>query len=296
MQINFLKYKIIYFVFFGILLLGSIFSIFYFKLKPGIDFTGGSILEIDFESRPDNQTIQEKLKDFNLGDFVIQPTEENGVIIRTKEINEDVHQQIISKLGEISKINEKRFESTGPVIGKELKQKTIILIIISLLALLIYIAISFRKASWPLSGFQYGAVSIITLTFDVLIPIGIFCLLGRFYNVQFSIPIVTALLTILGYTINDKVIVFDRVRENVSRKRQEDFEQILNQSLSQTFTRSLSTGTCTLLVLFAIFFLGGETLKYFSLTLIIGIIVGTLTSLFLAPPLLLVWLKLKKRG
>lgn len=296
MQINFLKYKIIYFVFFGILLLGSIFSIFYFKLKPGIDFTGGSILEIDFESRPDNQTIQEKLKDFNLGDFVIQPTEEKGVIIRMKEINEDVHQQIISKLGEISKINEKRFESTGPVIGKELKQKTIILIIISLVALLIYIAISFRKVSWPLSGFQYGVVSIITLTFDVLIPIGALCLLGRFYNVQFSIPIVTALLTILGYTINDKVIVFDRVRENVSRKRQEDFEQILNQSLNQTLTRSLSTGTCTLLVLFAIFFLGGETLKYFSLTLIIGIIVGTLTSLFLAPPLLLAWLKLKKRG
>jgi len=295
MQINFLKYRIIYFVFFGILLLGSIFSIFYFGLKPGIDFTGGSILEINFETRPENQVIQEKLKDLNLGDITIQPTEENGVIIRMKEINEDVHQQIISKLGELSKVNEKRFESTGPVIGKELKQKTIILIIISLAALLIYIAISFRKASWPLSGFQYGVISIITLTFDVLIPIGIFCLLGRLYNVQFSIPIVTALLTILGYTINDKVIVFDRVRENVSRKRQEDFEQILNQSLSQTFTRSLSTGICTLLVLFAIFFLGGETLKYFSLTLIIGIIVGTLTSLFLAPPLLLAWLKLKKR-
>jgi len=212
MQINFLKYRIIYFVFFGILLLGSIFSVFYFGLKPGIDFTGGSILEINFETRPENQVIQEKLKDLNLGDITIQPTEENGVIIRMKEINEDVHQQIISKLGELSKVNEKRFESTGPVIGKELKQKTIILIIISLAALLIYIAISFRKASWPLSGFQYGVISIITLTFDVLIPIGIFCLLGRLYNVQFSIPIVTALLTILGYTINDKVIVFDRVR------------------------------------------------------------------------------------
>ena len=296
MKINFLKYKIIYPIFFGILFSASLFSIFYFGLKPGIDFTGGSILEVDFEIRPENQVIQEKLKDLNLGDLVIQPTGEKGVIIRMKEIDESMHQQINSKLGEISKIEEKRFENIGPVIGKELRQKTIILILISLVALLIYIAISFRKVSRPISSWQYGAISIITLTFDVLIPIGVFTLLGRFYNVQFNIPIVTALLTILGYTINVKVIVFDRVRENLLRSRQENFETILNQSLNQILTRSLSTGSCTLFVLFSILFLGGETLKYFSLTLIIGIIIGTLTSLFLAPPLLLLWLKWRKRG
>lgn len=295
MQLNFIKHRIIYLIFFGILMAGSVFSVLYFGLKPGIDFTGGSILEIDFEARPSNQIIQEKLKDMNLADIVVQPTGEKGVIIRMREIDENTHQGIISKLGELSKIEEKRFESVGPVIGKELTQKTIILIIISLIALLIYIAISFRKVTWPVSGFQYGIISIVTLTFDVSIPVGILTILGKFYNVQFSISIVTALLTILGYTINDKVIVFDRVRENVLRIKHENFENLLNQSLNQILTRSLSTGSCTLLVLFAIFFLGGETLRYFSLTLIIGIIVGTFTSLFLAPPLLLGWLNLSRR-
>jgi len=294
MKINFLKYKIIYLVFSAILLLATFFSIFYFGLKPGIDFVGGSILEVNFGARPENQIIQEKLKDLNLGDLIIQPVGEKGVIIRMKEIDESAHQEINSKLGEISKIEEGRFESIGPVIGKELKQKTMILIVVSLAALLIYMAVSFRKVSRHISGWQYGVISIITLTFDVLIPVGVFTLLGKFYNVQFSIPIVTALLTILGYTINDKVIVFDRVRENLLRSREENFEVILNRSLNQILTRSLSTGSCSLFVLSSIFFLGGETLKYFSFTLIIGIIIGTLTSLFLAPSLLLLWLKQKR--
>ncbi len=296
MSINFLKYKIFYLIFSGILILGSIFSLFYFGLKLGIDFTGGSILEVGFEERPENSAIQEELKDLNLGEIVVQPTGEKGVILRMKEIDENTHQEILLKLGELSKFEEIRFESIGPLIGRELRQKTIILIIVSLIALLIYIAIAFRKVSWPVSGFQYGVISIITLTLDVLIPIGLFAVLGKVYNIQLNISIVAALLTILGYTINDKVIVFDRVRENLLKKREENFEDILNLSLNQTLTRSLSTGTCTLLVLFSIFFLGGETLKYFSLTLIVGIIVGTYSSLFLAPPLLLAWLKWKRRG
>ncbi len=295
MYINFLKFKKIYFVFSGILIIGSLISLFAFGLKPGIDFTGGSILEVNFEERSENVKIQEKLKDLNLGEIIIQPTGEKGVILRMKEIDENAHQKILSKLGELSKVEERRFENIGPLIGTELRQKTIILVVISLIALLIYIAIAFRKVSWPASGFQYGIISIVTLTFDVLVPIGLFGFLGKLYNIQFNIPIVTALLTILGYTINDKVIVFDRVRENLLRKRKENFEEILNQSLNQTLIRSLSTGTCTLLVLFFIFFFGGETLKYFSLTLIVGIIVGTYSSLFLAPPLLLSWLKWKKK-
>ena len=133
------------------------------------------------------------------------------------------------------------------------------------------------------------------LFFDVLIPLGSFALLGKLYNIQFNIPIVTALLTILGYTINDKVIVFDRIRENLLKRTGEGFEDLVNQSLNQTFFRSLSTGTCTLFVLFAIFLFGGETIKYFALTLIIGIIIGTYSSLFLAAPLLVSWLKWKER-
>ena len=295
MKIPFLKYKNIYYVFSGMLLIASLASVLFFSLRFGIDFLGGSILEVDFEARPENQIIQEKIQDLNLGETIIQPTGEKGAILRFREVDETTHQQIISKLNEISTTTEKRFESIGPTIGKELRQKTIILIVVSLLALLVYITIAFRKVSRSVSSWQYGIVSIFTLFFDVLIPVGLFAFLGKFYNIQFSIPIVTALLTILGYTINDKVIIFDRIRENLLRSRKEDFEDLVNESLNQTLFRSLSTGTCTLLVLIAIFFLGGETLKYFALTLIVGIVSGTYSSIFLAAPLLVTWLKLGEK-
>jgi len=295
MNIPFLKYSKIYYILSGLLALAALFCLLIFGLRFGIDFTGGSILEADFEMRPENSVIQEKLKDLDLGDLTIQPTGENGVILRLKEVDEVVHQQILSELDQISKVEEKRFESIGPVIGKELRQKTIILVVVSLIALLFYIAISFRKVAFPFSSWQFGIISIIALFFDVLLPIGVFALLGKFYNTQFNIPIITALLTILGYTINDKVIVFDRVRENISRIKGMDFSALVNRSLNEILFRSLSTGACSLLVLFFVFFLGGETLKYFALTLIIGIIVGTYSSLFLASPLLVSWLKRKEK-
>ena len=293
---NFTKYFKFYNIFSCLLLFSAIFLLFAIGLNFSIDFTGGSILEIEFEKRPENPVIQEKLRDLNLGEITIQPTGDRGVILRIKEINEASHQEILSKLGEISNVREQRFENIGPVVGKELRQKTITLIIVSLLSLLIYITIAFSKVSRPISSWQYGVISILTLSFDVLVAIGIFTLLEKFYQAQFSVPIVTALLTILGYTINDKVIVFDRIRENILKGQKKTFEETVNFSLNQTLTRSLSTGTCTLLVLLFIFFFGGDTLRYFSLILIVGIVVGTYSSLFLTTPLLVVWLKSKKRG
>ena len=295
MNIPFLRFSKIYYIFSGLITVASIVFILIFGLKLGIDFLGGSILEVEFNNRPENRIIQEKLNDLNLGEIIIQPIGDKGVILRMGDINEDVHQKIILRLKETSEIQEKRFESVGPSIGKELRQKTIFLTIVSLAALLIYIAIAFRKVSRPLFSWQYGIISIIALFFDILIPIGFLSLLGKLYNVQFNVPIVTALLTILGYTINDKVIIFDRVRENIIRDRGFDFETIVNQSLNQTLTRSLSTGSCTLLVLIAVFFFGGETLKYFSLILILGIIVGTYSSIFLASPLLVTWVRWRRR-
>lgn len=291
MNISFLRYSKIYYIFSGLLAAVAIVSLAFFGLRFGIDFLGGSILEVEMSSRPENQKIQEKLNDLNLGDITIQPTGQNGLIIRMREIDEETHQKILSRLGELSEIGEKRFENIGPIIGQELRQKTIILIIVSLVALLLYITIAFHRVSRPVSGWQYGIVSIIALSFDVLITIGVFSFLGKFYNVQFNIPIITALLTILGYTINDKVIVFDRVRENILRSRGLDFRTLVNQSLNQTLGRSLSTGFCSLLILASIYLFGGETLKYFSLALIIGIAVGTYSSLFLASPIIVSWLE-----
>jgi len=292
---NFTKYFKFYNIFSCLLLFSAIFLLFAIGLNFSIDFTGGSILEIEFEKRPENPVIQEKLRDLNLGEITIQPTGDRGVILRIKEINEASHQEILSKLGEISNVREQRFENIGPVVGKELRQKTITLIIVSLLSLLIYITIAFSKVSRPISSWQYGVISILTLSFDVLVAIGIFTLLEKFYQVQLSVPIVTALLTILGYTINDKVIVFDRIRENILKGQKKTFEETVNFSLNQTLTRSLSTGTCTLLVLLFIFFFGGDTLRYFSLILIVGIVVGTYSSLFLATPILVGWLKWQKK-
>ncbi len=286
---NFIKYHKLNYIFFIILILATIGCLLIFKLNLGIDFLGGTLWEISLENRPENFIIQEKLNSFNLGEIVIQPTDNNGVLLRFKDVNEDIHQAMLDKLNEISKVTEKRFESIGPTIGKELKDKTIALIFISLMALLIYIAVSFRKLKWPIASWQYGIVSIITLALDEIVTLLVLILIGRFYNVQLNVPIVAALLTILGYTINDKVIVFDRVRENVLKERSNNFAETVNKSLNQILSRSLSTGACTLIMLFVLFFLGGETLKYFSLTLIVGIIVGTYTSLFVASSLLVSW-------
>ena len=296
MSIKFLKYSKVYFVFSGILILASAFSLFYFGLKPGIDFTGGSILEVEYENvRPSNQEVRDALAGLDLGEFSVQPTDEKGLILRMKEIQEETHQETIVGLREIGSLEELRFESIGPVIGRELRDKTGMVTVLSLAAILLYIAAAFRKLSFPAKSWQYGLVSLVALLHDALIPLGVFSLLGRFYEIQITIPVVVALLTVLGYSINNTVVVFDRIRENILRKVGKDYQETVDASLNQTLARSINTSLTTLFVLVAIFFFGGETLKYFSLMLILGIVAGTYSSLFLASPLLVAWLRLTKR-
>lgn len=296
MNIQFVKYRKIYFIFSGTLILASIIFLLIFGLKPGIDFTGGSILELEFkEKRPANPEIQEKLADLNLGEFYIQPTGEKAVILRMRDITEETRQEILEKLGYPQELNELRFELIGPVIGKELKEKTKIIIVLSLAAIALYIAFSFRRIQGPISSWQYGVASLLALFHDVLIPVGIFSILGKLYEVQITIPVIVALLTVLGYSINNTVVVFDRIRENLLKRVGATFEETVDRSLNQTLTRSLNTSLTTLFVLIAIFFLGGETLKYFALTLILGIVAGTYSSFFLASPILVSWLKWRQR-
>ncbi len=291
-MIPFLKYSKIYFILSGVLILGSLACLIVFGLNLGTDFTGGSILEVNYlEKRPSNQEIKEKLVELDLGEIYLQPTGERGVIIRMKDITEDAHRQILEKLKLDNKVEELRFESIGPVIGQELKQKTKIVIFLSLLAIVLYIAFAFRKVSRPVASWQYGIASLVALFHDVLIPIGIFSILGKFYGVQITIPVAVALLTILGYSINNTVVVFDRIRENLLKKIGATFEETVNKGLNQTLVRSINTSLTTLFVLSAIFFLGGATLKYFALALILGIIAGTYSSIFLASPILVNWLK-----
>jgi len=293
MRFDFLKYRKIYFIFSGILILGSLVCLGVFGLKPGIDFTGGSILEVEYKAeRFSNQEIKNALADLELGEIYIQPTGERGVIIRMKDIDEATHQQVLEKLGQVEEL---RFESIGPVIGRELKEKTKIVIVLSLLAIVFYIALAFRRIQRPVSSWQYGIASLLALFHDVLIPIGTLSLLGKFYGVQITIPVIVALLTVLGYSINNTVVVFDRIRENLLKRIGATYEGTVNNSLNQTLTRSLNTSLTTLFVLIAIFLLGGETLKYFALTLILGIAAGTYSSIFLASPILVSWLKWRKK-
>ena len=296
MVVDFLKYNKIYFIFSGILILGSVFVLLVFGLKPGIDFVGGSVLEIEYKNeRPSIQAIRETLADFDLREFLIQPTDDRGLILKMKEISEEEHQAIVQKLREEEDLEELYFEAISPVIGRELRDKTGIVVVLSLLAIVFYIAIAFRKLVFPIKSWQYGLASLVALFHDTLIPLGIFSILGKVYQIEITIPVVVALLTVLGYSINNTVVVFDRIRENLLKKTGENYENTVNISLNQTLARSLNTSLTTLFVLLAIFFFGGETLKYFSLMLILGVVAGTYSSLLLAGPLLVAWLKWKKQ-
>lgn len=296
MNFNFTKYSIVYYILFGIFVIGSILALLMFGLKFGIEFTGGSAMEVGFlDSRPTNEQIQNNLSQFNLGEIITRPTENNGMILQFKGVDETLHQQILLKLSELSKIEERSFEYVGPSIGQELKQKTILSMFLALLAITLYIAFAFRKVSKPVSSWKYGITSLIALFHDILIPLGVFAVLGKFYNVEITIPIIAALLTILGFSVHDTIVIFDRIRENILRKGMSQFQGTVNWSLNQTFGRSISTVFTTLLVLFSIFFFGGQTLKYFSLALIIGITSGAYSSIFIAGPLLVSWRKWDER-
>ncbi|MBU1177115.1 protein translocase subunit SecF [Patescibacteria group bacterium] len=284
-----IKRRKIYFTISIILLLGSLFSLIVWGLKLGIDFTGGALMEISFtEERLSNQEIQDKLIDLNLGKINIQPIGNTNVLLRIKEIDEDTHQQILSNLGNIK---EERFESVGPLIGEELKRKAIWAIGLALLVIILYIAWAFRKVSKPIASWQYGLVAIVALFHDIFITLGFFSLLGYFREIEIGLPFVAAFLTILGYSVNNSIVIFDRVRENLLKMNWDDFKEVVNQSINQSLTRCLNTALTTLFVLLAVFFLGGESIKYFSLALIVGIIVGTYSSIFITSSLIIAWYK-----
>lgn len=298
MSFDFVKYSKIYYIFSGILIMSSVACLLFFGLKFGIEFSGGSNMEIEYlASRPQNSEIQSALSQFDLGEVIIQPSGEKEIILKFKGVDEETHQKILAKLSESAKVQEKSFEYIGPSIGEELKRKTYLAILLTLFAITLYISIAFRKVSRPVSSLKYGATSLIALFHDILIPLGAFSVLGKVYNIEITIPIIAALLTILGFSVHDTIVIFDRIRENLFKRGSDKFEEIVNWSLNQTFGRSINTVFTTLLVLFAIFFFGGQTLKYFSLALIIGITSGAYSSIFIAVPLLVTWRKFdQKRG
>lgn len=262
-------------------------------LKLGIDFTGGSLMELEYQNeRVAADVIKEDLKSVGIEDVVIQPSGEKGAILRFKDVDEATHQNILAKLSKENNIvSEKSFASIGPTIGKEMKNKSVWAISLVLIMIVSYIAFAFRKVSYPLVSWKYGIATLIALFHDVIIPLGVFAYLGRLYNTEIDVAFIAAILTVLGYSVHDTIIVFDRVRENLIKFSKMEFEEIVNKSLNQTFIRSLNTSLTVILVLLAIYFWGGETIHNFALVLLIGIGVGTYSSIFIASPVLISWHK-----
>ena len=222
------------------------------------------------------------------------------MILRFQDSSKEKHQEVLNKLDELvkkdqkdQKIEEVRYDAVGPSIGIELKRKAILSIFWVLVAIVIYISIAFLKVSKPVVSWKYGVSALIAMSHDVIITIGAFAALGRFYNMEINAPFVAAVLTVLGYSVHDTIVVFDRIRENLP-KSDEDFASTVNISLNQTLGRSINTSMTALLALVSIIIFGGESIRSFALALTIGIFIGTYSSIFVASPLLVVWERLRK--
>ncbi|HTP56906.1 MAG TPA: protein translocase subunit SecF [Candidatus Paceibacterota bacterium] len=272
-------------------------------LRFGVDFRGGSELELTFSQRPavtDLTTVLTKLSLPELKDVTVSPTGNTGVVIRSDTLTEDQHQtvlQAIKKAFPGVQTTEARFDSIGPVIGSELKSKAVSAIVAVIIAIALYIAIVFRGMRRTLSWWVMSFATMVALAHDVLLPLGVFALLGHIGGVEISAVFVAAILTIMGYSISDTVVVFDRVRENIVKGRlgrDVSFAEAVHRSIMQTVVRSINTNISVLLSLIAIFLFGGASIKYFALALIVGIFSGAYSSIFVASPLL-VWMG-RRRG
>ncbi len=292
--IEFTKHRKVYYITSLVLILLSVGAVLIWGVNPGIEFSGGSILETEYEEeRPLITEIRGAIEQEGVGEVYVQPVGEKGIIVRTSSSDEDTYRKISNVL---EGTTAHYFESIGPTVGSELKNKSIIAIIIASLLVIFYVAISFNGVEGPIRPLKYGVIAVgVAILHDVLIIVGIFSALGYFFGVQMTIPIAVALLTTLGYSINDTVVIFDRVRENLIRGVERDFRKLVDRSLTETLGRSLMTSITTLLVLFSILIFGGSTLFYFILALILGIILGTYSSIFLAGSFLYSWCHLTKK-
>lgn len=266
----------------------SIISLIVFGLKLGIDFKGGSFLEVEYTTaRPTQGVIEEAIKSLDLGGTVIQPMGDLGYSIKSRDITEEERASIMEALGD--GVVEKSFTSIGPSVGAELVRKSIISFILVVFGIILWIAYSFRKVSKPVSSWKYGFIAIIALIHDVIIPVGIFTVISHFYGFEVDTLFVVAIMTILGLSVSDTIVVFDRIRENIRIGSIKIFEETVGRSISQVYTRSIATTSTVLIVLISLIFFGPVSTKMFAIMLAAGMFFGTYSSLFLASPLLVMF-------
>lgn len=287
---NLMKYKVPYFIFSILIMLPGLYYLFTSGLKLGIDFTGGALLEYQFNNPINTEELKSTILEQGIEVGQIVESGNNTYIIRTKPIEEGKVNEIKNKLSQkYGTIEERRIENVGPVIGNELKQKSGIALGLSTVAIILYIAFTFRKVPKPASSWRFGITAIVALLHDVLVVVGIFAILGHVWGVEVDTLFITALLTIIGFSVHDTIVVFDRIRENLLKHPGLKFEKIANLSVVQTLGRSLNTSLTVVFVLTAMLLFGGETLRWFTVALLIGIISGTYSSIFNATALLSYW-------
>ena len=262
-----------------------------FGLKLSIDFTGGSRLTLSFQNKVNEQTkisIRNLLTLQKISVATLE-TSNNFIFVRTTPMDQSQNSQFLSNLSKKFPVQEKEFETMGPTIGKETTANAIKAVLLASVLIILYITWSFRKVPKPASSFRFGVCAIIALIHDVLVVVGIFAILGHFFNVEIDSLFVTALLTVIGFSVHDTIVVFDRIRENLQKTSGVSFSQVVNDSILQTLGRSLNTSLTVILILIALLLFGGDSVRWFVVALLIGITSGTYSSIFNAAPILVLW-------
>ncbi|OGY21847.1 MAG: protein-export membrane protein SecF [Candidatus Woykebacteria bacterium GWA1_44_8] len=288
--------KFWYFAFSGLIIVPGIFALAIWHLNLGVDFTGGTLLELGFEKQIDKNALATRIKEKGVEVASITPTAANTYLIRTKPLD-DANRKAVLKAAEdeFGEVNQVSVETIGPVIGAELLRKSVMAIVIASLAIVLYIAFAFRSVPKPASSWRFGICAIIALLHDVFLVIGVFAILGYFLGVQIDTLFVTALLTIIGFSVHDTIVVFDRIRENLHKGVGATFADTVNHSIMQTLDRSINTSLTVVLVLLAVFLFGGTSIRWFTVALLVGVVSGTYSSIFNAAPLLVLWQEWSER-
>lgn len=301
------KYRKIFYAISVLLVVASIISLSVWGLKLGIDFKGGTSIEFQYGvDRPGVDVVKGKIEtlDFNpsiKGSYSLVPYGQNGYVLKTRNLSEPERAFLMGAIqsNPAEKIEFKKVNTIGPTLGQTSTNKALISIVLVLICIVLFITFAFRKVSKPVSSWKYGLISVLALSHDVIIPMGLFAVLGHYLGYEVDTLFVTAILVILGFSIHDTIVVFDRTRENLKNSRGDkntkSFETIVGESINQTFTRSLNTSLTTLFAVLMVFLFGPEATKNFSLVLLVGIFFGTYSSIFIASNLLVTIEKFQKK-
>lgn len=273
-----------------VIILPGLVSLVLFKLRLGIDFVGGAQLEYEFDQPANQEVIKQTFTQNGVEVSSITTSGQNSYIIKTKPVGEKTITQIKGQLqNRFGKVQDVRVENVGPIIGAETTKKAFIAVGVASVMIVLYLALAFRKVPRPASPWRFGITAVVALLHDVLVVVGVFSILGHFFGAEVDILFVTALLTIIGFSVHDTIVVFDRIRENLPKHLSKTFTQVANISIAQTLARSLNTSLTVVFVLLALLLFGGETLRWFVVALLVGIISGTYSSIFNATALLVLW-------